>query len=775
MFDLEQKNINIKDINVEDFKSFKFRSFRPENPSDEDGNDEIEVKDEKNINNQNQNNENDKIIEKVKTNNWLINEENDESNQKQSKNEITYDKFLTVQCSFGNINETSDRSTSINTVKLTENKQSSILQESLEKEMLNPEFLINSESFDKLENNNNDNNKDNNDNNTNIVNDNNNNNIVNEKNNNINNIKNNKIENNNYISKENEKDWKIKKDLIKKDINQLKRQILQKTKSKSKSKPNSRSKTKSKDKKYIKKENNNKNKNNEVPIELVLYDDAKKKRQKMENIYQNNLSKIQLESVKSKINKKSYQIAIEHDDKKIESIINKYNKRNKLQIIDIALIFQELKIFRKLLQNININKLVNICDFNEFKNIISIVINEGDTRKIEELNFLEQTWILINPEKKNGIRKDILEGLLKVIFSPVGNITDIANILNQYLKAALFGEGIEQLNNRNNKMNNNDKLKNYIKRFFKLKENIIAYQKIKNYNNGTYEKILKENYKNLTFEPNIPQNENFQRTLNERKRNFNFDSLYNRFIEKEKNKQNNLNQLKKNQIKEELKEVKKKPTINKNYDNNFYRDEDQDDIHDKLYKMDKNLKQKRQKRIEEKLKEDKEKFEQELKSFKLNINSEKGRKRMAKSFDNKVRPKGFDDYVARNQKAILERIKIKDMIEKKTIGENYEKIRRRTITPFNITDMRKKDKKKKNGHRSCNEFFTLKIKIPTGKMKTIKIYMDDDANKIADEFCKIYSIKDSIKQKLIKNIIKCQKAYVRKSQKDDSEENYGDF
>ena len=744
MFDCEQINNKIRDMKGKEFNNFKFSSFRPEIPNDDDANDELKAKEDTNINNQNQNDENNKIIEKVETNNWLINGDNNERVRKQSEKETIYNKILASQCSFGNMNDASHRSTSINTANLPENLHSSIFQENKEKKMQKPEILI-KKSFDKLQNNNN---KEN---------------IDNEKNNDINNIKNNKIQSDNFIPKENEKDWKIKKDLIKNNIDQIKKYMNHIKKNKSKSK--SRSKSKSKEKKN--------NKNVEIPIELILFDDAKKKRQKMENIYQNTLSKIQLESIKSKINKNSYKIAIDHDDKKIESIINKYNKRNKLQIIDIALIFQELKIFRKLLQNININKLVNICDFNEFKNIISIVINEGDTRKIEELNFLEQTWILINPEKKNGIRKDIFEGLLKIIFSPVGNITEIANIVNQYLQAALFGDGIEQLNNRNNKMNDIAKLKNYIKKFLKLKENIIAYQELKNNNTEKYEKILKENYKNLTFEPNIPPNEDFHSSLNERRRNFNFDSLYNRFKEKERNKQYNLNQLMKNKIKEELKEVKQKPNITKNYGNYLNRDEEKDIIYEKLYKMDKSIKEKRQKIIEEKSKENKEKFEQELKSFKLNINSKIGRKRMAKSFDNKVKPKGFDEYVARNKKAILEKMKIKDMFEKITIGENYEKIRRRTITPFNITDMRKKNKKKNN--RNGNEFFTLQIKIPIGKLKKIKIYKDDDANKIADEFCRIYSIKDNVKQKLIKNIIKYQNLYLKKIQTDNEGENFEEF
>ena len=42
-----------------------------------------------------------------------------------------------------------------------------------------------------------------------------------------------------------------------------------------------------------------------------------KKKVKKENLYKNNLTEIKLNSTKTKINKKSYQIALEYDEKKI--------------------------------------------------------------------------------------------------------------------------------------------------------------------------------------------------------------------------------------------------------------------------------------------------------------------------------------------------------------------------------------------------------------------------------------------------------------------------
>ena len=494
---------------------------------------------------------------------------------------------------------------------------------------------------------------------------------------------------------------------------------------------------------------NKKGNNNKKKRELMLYEDALKKKKKIENIKRNTISEYKLNSTRPKINKVSYRISLKYSDKKIESILNKYS--NELNIIDIALILTDLKIFRKLLQNINANKLKNINNFEEFKNIISIAIKENEIRKIKELDFLEQIWNLIytkNEKNQNFVKNDILEGFLKILFSSTGNISDILNILEQYIKAASFSQILDKLN-----------IKKCIKNFFALKENIIAYKNINDFNDEKYEKIIKEKYKDLTFAPNTTKNESYNNVLTQRKKNFNFNTLYDRFVEKEKNKQNNLNKLKKEKLKKEMKEIKSKPTISKYSFNNFYQDEDQkEEIHEKLYKMGDYLRNKKQKIIEEKERKDKEKLEQEFKTYKLNYNSKKNRKRMAKSFDNKEKPKGFDEYIIRNRKEILNKKKLKEKLEKIPCGENYEKMRKRTITPFNITDMRKKNKIKKEDDDEYS--FTMKIKIANGQMRNLKINIKSDPFKVANEFCKIYSIRDGMKNKLINNIINCQKSYL---------------
>ena len=655
VFYYKEKKI-VKDNNNEnDFDNFKFTSFKPKETNNNSNN---------NYNKKNKENSNEPaVVENIdKNQKYDLNNENN----KILKNEEIYKKIITEQCSFGNINDNFNRSTSLKTENNSEYKNNKI------KEEYKPEYLINSKIFDELE-------------------------------------KEEKIKEN----KKKEIEWKDRNILIKKNINKLKLYM----------------------KKNIKMKKDN---NNTKPIELILYDDAIKKRKKEENINRNTISENELNSKRSKINKTSYKISIDSNNKKIESIIKKYDINNGLSLIEICLILQELKIFRKLLQNININKLNNINDINEFKNKISIVIKDNEIRKINELEFLEQIYNLLNIQKQK-IDSDIFEGFLKILFSSLGNNNDTYNNMQQYIKVIYFGE---------NKDNNLKLIKNCIKNFFNLKENIVAYKNINNYNNEKFIEIIKENERNLTFIPNIEKNYN---TI-QNKKNFNFDKLYDRFLEKEKDKQNNLNKLRKEQTKKEMKELKKKPTILKYIYNNEY----QEEIHDKLYNQGNYIRKKKQEKIKEKEKEEKERLEKELKTYKLNYNSRKNRRRMAKSFDISSKPKGYDEYIIRNRKEILNKEKLKEKIEKIPCGENYDKIRKRNITPFNITDM----KKERINKEKDNNYFIMKIKIPNGQMKNLKIYMNSNPFKIANNFCKIYSIKDNTKQKLINNIIECQNYYL---------------
>ena len=211
----EEKKSDIDDMKGEEFNNFKAISFRPTDINYENENNNEYNNENNNEYNQNiedEKGQNEKIIEKVQTNNWLINSNKEETNdnnnnEKQSKKEIIYNKIMTGQCSFGNFNEVSNRSTSMNTDKFGEFQQSTFYQENIDQEMYKPEYLINSKSFDELESNNT----------SEINNTNNNNNYKINIPKNIN-IKQNIIDTNTYTFKRNEKNLLNQKQEVKKSI-----------------------------------------------------------------------------------------------------------------------------------------------------------------------------------------------------------------------------------------------------------------------------------------------------------------------------------------------------------------------------------------------------------------------------------------------------------------------------------------------------------------------------------------------------------------------------
>ena len=588
-------------------------------------------------------------------------------------------------------------------------------------------------------------------------------------------------------------------------------------------------------KKFKRKENNNNIKYNNYntyksPIGLTLYKDAVKRRKKLENIDKNILKGIKLNSNKTKITNLSYKAALEHDEKIIEQIINKYSILNKktniksIDIIGIALSLRDMKIFRELFKekNIydynNINNNINIYTISDLNKII-LSVEKKETRKINEINFLEQTWLLLNSQQNEYINKDIFVGLLKIIFSPEGTLKEIESLLKKYLHAALVGANIP--NNiilKNNKQNKNNKknilisplihkkitskdlwpLSKYIKYFFNLKKNLIAYKTTNNLSSDKYSNLknkkiisnIKNN--NYTIDNNYTKNINNYKILENKKKPFNFDKLYKKFLEKEKCKKITLEEMRKKKEMDELKELKQKPTISKykpndlNENASFHNVNKKEDIHERLYKMDKEIRAKKLELIQEKERIDKEKIEKEMKSHRLSINSRLSKIRMNKTFDKPQKSKGFDEYVKRIKKGRLERLRIKYLLEKTPFGENYEEIRRKNLTPPNITDIRRMRKNEyyktinyvnkainnkkeivmpesdlsRNESDGNTEYFNLQIKLPNGKMQTLKIYENDDANKVVEEFCKIHSVDSNIKNKLVANIENCQKQFL---------------
>ena len=148
-----------------------------------------------------------------------------------------------------------------------------------------------------------------------------------------------------------------------------------------------------------------------------------------------------------------------------------------------------------------------------------------------------------------------------------------------------------------------------------------------------------------------------------------------------------------------------------------------------------------------------------------------------KVFDNKMNARDlntFNQTVERMRNGILQNFTKKYLSEKVTTGENWLKVKNEKIKPFNITDLKSKgyrstnsnainnDNISENNKEEQDEYFSIQITIPNGKERVLRISKYDDPEYIADNFCKIYGLKDEIKNRLIKTIYHFINLYLNK-------------
>ena len=141
-----------------------------------------------------------------------------------------------------------------------------------------------------------------------------------------------------------------------------------------------------------------KEKRTNIPIGDLLYEKANLQKEKLEQNCINENINIKSNFNSEKINDKSYNLAIERINKKIDNVIKKYSKNGKISIVGITQCLYELNIINELikikdnLENYNNDNL----DFVELQSIIES-ISDRDIKKLKELEFLEQLWFIINP------------------------------------------------------------------------------------------------------------------------------------------------------------------------------------------------------------------------------------------------------------------------------------------------------------------------------------------------------------------------------------------
>ena len=530
------------------------------------------------------------------------------------------------------------------------------------------------------------------------------------------------------------------------------------------------------------------------PIQLILYDDAKRKEDSLKKKYNDISKNIELNANKRKMNKKSYTFALQQIHNKIKTAVKNNENQGQIDFLGIAHILTELKIFRELLNPLNKNQIGD-----EIKNIrIKLKKNEQDDNKdirlIEEVNFLEQLWIILKGiNNKKTISSGLFSDFINLLFSPDDtSIKETSEVINKYLKTALFlEEGIilrMDSNSFNHSLESNFgnqlteitqiyisqqdiwSIPTLVKKFQELRKNRIAYLSIKNLSKSA-EKDRQKNEDNLSFKPKV-NNKTNETIL--------FMKKLPTYEEQELLRRKTLEKLKKLKEQTEFEQCTFQPIINqKKFDDDLM---DKSPAHDRLYKKAMNLIRKRNDKIEEQ-KILNEKKELRACSFRPKLNKPDPDK-LNRSFTCQKKPKGYGKFVETHRKGILERFKKKYLIEKKPVGENYEKVKRMNIKPFDITDIRKQNKieerKRKEKYNiqveesdsesdGNDDYFTIEILVH-GKKKVLKIYENDDPKEIAEKFCKTYQIKDEIKKKLIDNISNFKKEYLKNNEEENEEE-----
>ena len=474
-----------------------------------------------------------------------------------------------------------------------------------------------------------------------------------------------------------------------------------------------------------------------------------------------------------KMNKSSFKILLDSNEKLINKIISKFCiNSNKISIVGISQSLSELKIVRELLKSVKNIETINLENLRYF---VSDII-EKEVRKEEEVQFIEQIWFTMNPNNNEFINKEIFEGIIKLLFSYSYNFNtknEICSYIKEYLNIVFF---LEPKNNNNGEYYSILRDKIYIKEeiwplekivdnFLKLKDNYIAYQT--NY-------YQKEKLKKLINRKNLKENNiNTTKDITKNKKH-NFNKLYESYMAKIKIKEKTLEKLRELKKEEELSICQDRPNIIKKYqENNNIINPYLLTVHDKLYKM-KDNKEKVLLRLKEKYSKDKKKED-----FNLTFQPKKMRRIIHKGkIEN---PKGFERYVRRSRSFIQKKKEEKLKEQEKYTGSNYEKLRKMNIQPPKIKDMENYYKKEiekicdknqlsipdfmneENSLDNKEDFYSIQIKIPSGKSVTLKIYESDDINQKVKEFCKIYSLNDNIKRKIINKI----KEFTQEEEEDD--------
>ena len=484
------------------------------------------------------------------------------------------------------------------------------------------------------------------------------------------------------------------------------------------------------------------------PICNSLYENASTLREKMKKLRHEELDNIKRNMNKTKTNKKSNILFHKTIAKNISKIVNKYHTNDQVSIVNTIQILFELNILHELLRDYK-----GEIQENNMSELIMQKVSPNNVKAQEageEIDFVEQFWMKLNPNKSNKyINKQILIDVLKLLFSFGNNFNDEDKItaLKNYLNEDNYNKydnefDIEVWN-----------LEKLIKVFMELKS------RNKNYQNVSKEKFIPKDYKE---EEIIPSNPIFNKTMEYYYRNtkdnkyldtsrdykkiseHDFNKTYANFMYKQEMQKKTLEKLREQKEINELKMCYKIPKINKT---KKCRIENSPDISNRcpryeyLYKLNNEMLSERGKKIIEKENEynDKEKYPFKPKILQHNKSF---------IFIRKKKPKGFEKYVERTRSFIKMKEDEKIEEENKRYGRNYDKIMASRLKSQKFLEPKTDEKAEK---KDDEVFFNIDVKIGNEK-KPLKIFKGDDVMEKINNFCQMYKIGYNEKKKILKKI-----------------------
>ena len=630
-----------------------------------------------------------------------------------------------------------------------------------------------------------------------------------------------------------------------------------------------------------------------APIGELLYKAALNQKQKLDNICIKEIKNIKDDGNKSLISKGSTNLLLKKNELKLREIIDRYASKNngKLSIINTIQSLWEIHILREFLKNC---KNIGEINLEYVKNIAEEVMNKKGKgiREYEEIEFVEQLWIKINPNYENEndfIDKATLFKFFKLLFS-LNEQTEINKLIlsvDNFLKNINKKEGstkneinlnnkenvendnkeINDINNENNnepkennendnqnkeintenKENNendnqnkeintenkdnnensennnklNDSIKDnnlikkyksllrrkefekkeiwpiskFIRVFFELKKLISTYKSSKK--DKIMEEIIKEREKELTFEPNFNATSSYFRKKNKKdnnedlhntsinsnissqtnKKKHDFNKLYEEFMMKKQMHEKALMILRENKEKRELKMCTDRPKINRGYiiKNRKKTPEVGCTRNEFLYNLNKDIMNKRKERESER-----EQVFLNKKIYPFMPNISNNDILMNKSFREgpQNKPKGSENYIKRNRSVIQFKKREKENENNKIIGSNYEKTLNRKVNLPKIKDLepstnlvqQKEEENNNINNKNDDAYFTIQIKTAKGRIKPLKIYINNNPIETANTFCDENNIKKSTRDRIIQKIKELQHIYKDIGNQEDKKE-----